>query len=155
MSNLENTETVNDTTEITVEEVMEMEKEKQATQEVQEEVIERPYTLRNFKDSDLFPLLRILKKIGVRDFKPAFIQVASGQKSIKDVGILATFDIADILVGNFPKAEEEIYALWSDISGIPVAEMKEMEFGTLPMMIYDSFTGVKNTGFFKVLSKLL
>lgn len=123
--------------------------------EVAEEVYEKPYTLRNFKDADLFPLLHILKKIGVRDFKPAFIQVATGKKTIKDIGILAAFDMVDILVGNLPKAEDEIYALWSDISGIPVKEMKEMEFGTLPMMIHDSFAGVKNTGFFKVLSKLL
>ena len=120
-----------------------------------EEVIEKPYTLRNLKDGDLWPLLKILKRIGVKDFKTAFIQVATGQKTVKQLGILATLDIADILIGNLGKAEEDIYALWSDISGIPVEEMKEMEFGTLPLMIYDTFSGVKNTAFFKVLSKLL
>lgn len=145
MSNLEKTTEVIDNT---VEEGAELLK-------AEEEVYVKPYNLRNFKDADLFPLLRILKKIGVRDFKPAFIQVASGQKSLKDIGILAAFDMADVLIGNLPKAEDEIYVLWSEISGIPVEQMKEMEFGTLPMMIYDSFAGVKNTGFFKVLSKLL
>ena len=34
-------------------------------------------------------------------------------------------------------------------------EIKEMEFGTLPMMIVDTFAKAKNTSFFKVLSKLL
>lgn len=124
-------------------------------EETVEEVFEKPYTLRKLKDADLFPLLLILKKIGIRDFKAAFIQVATGKKTLKELGVLATFDMVDILVGNLSKAENEIYALWSDISGIPVEEMKEMEFGTLPMMIYDSFAEVKNTGFFKVLSKLL
>ena len=47
-----------------------------------EPVIERPYTLRRLKDGDLFPLLKILKKIGIRDCKEAFIQVASGEKSV-------------------------------------------------------------------------
>lgn len=119
------------------------------------EVIERPYTLRKFKDGDLFLLLQILKKIGIKDCKEAFIQVASGEKSVKEIGILTAFDLADILIGNLAKAEDEIYTLYSSLSGIPVEEMKEMEFGTLPLMIYDSFSEVKNTAFFKVLSKLL
>jgi hypothetical protein len=120
-----------------------------------EPVIERPYTLRRLKDGDLFPLLKILKKIGIRDCKEAFIQVASGEKSVKQIGIMASFDIADILIGNLAKAEDEIYELWSDLSGIPAEEMKDMEFGTLPLMIMDTFSEARNTGFFRVLSRFL
>ncbi len=123
--------------------------------ELQEEMIERSYELRDLKDKDLFPMLKILKKIGIKDFKSAFIQVASGEKSVKDIGILTAFDMADILIGNLTAAEDEIYSLWSDISGIPVDEMKEMEFGTLPLMITDTFNKARNTSFFKVLFKLL
>ncbi len=129
--------------------------EKDKIEEVVEETIVRPYTLRKFKDGDLFLLLQILKKIGIKDCKEAFIQVASGEKSLRDVGILASFDLADILIGNLSKAEDELYSLYSDLSGIAVVDMKEMEFGTLPLMIYDSFNEVRNTAFFKVLSKLL
>lgn len=103
----------------------------------------------------MFPLLKIFKKIGIKDFKEAFQQVANGNKTMKQVGVSVVLDMADTLVSNIDKAETDIYNLWSDISGIPVEEMKEMEFGTLPMMIYDSFSGVKNTSFFKVLAKLL
>ena len=135
------------------------EKEVESTEtedeKVEETEIERPYKLRKFKDSDLFPLLQILKKIGIKDCKEAFFQVASGEKSMKEIGIMASFDLADILIGNITKAESEIYALYSSLSGIPAEEIKEMEFGTLPLMIYDSFSEVKNTSFFKVLSKLL
>ena len=120
-----------------------------------EEVIERQYTLRDLKDKDLFKLLQILKKIGVKDFKEAFFQVASGEKTIKEIGIFTAFDMADVLIGNLGKAEAEIYGLWADISGIPAEEIKEMEFGTLPMMIVDTFAKAKNTSFLKVLSKLL
>lgn len=123
--------------------------------EMEEEVEVRPYTLRKFKDGDLFPLLNILKKIGIKDCKEAFIQVATGDKTVKQVGILAAFDMADIFIGNLPKAETEIYALYADMAGITVEQIKEMEFGTLPLMIYDSFHEVKNTSFFKVLSRLL
>ncbi|GFI18889.1 hypothetical protein IMSAGC009_04068 [Lachnospiraceae bacterium] len=118
-------------------------------------VIERPYTLRRLKDGDLFPLLKILKKIGIRDCKEAFIQVASGEKSVKEIGVMASFDITDILIGNLAKAEDEIYELWSDLSGIPAGEMKDMEFGTLPLMIMDTFSEARNTVFFRVLSRFL
>ena len=136
--------------------VIEIEKAKETVEEeTTEVVIERPYTLRKFKDSDLFKMLQILKKIGIKDCKEAFVQVASGEKTLKQIGILASFDLADILIGNLAKVENEVYDLYSDMSGIPVDDMKEMEFGTLPLMIYDSFGEVKNTAFFKVLSKLL
>ena len=124
-------------------------------EEAVEAVVERPYTLRKFKDGDLWPLLQILKKIGIKDCKEAFMQVASGEKTVKDIGILAAFDLADILIGNLTKVEEEVYSLYSDMAGIAADDIKSMEFGTLPLMIMDSFNEVKNTSFFKVLSKLL
>ena len=120
-----------------------------------EEVIERGYTLRRFNDGDLFPLLKILKKIGLKDCKEAFMQVSTGEKTLNEIGILASFDLADILIGNLTKVEEEVYNLYSDMSGISADEIRAMEFGTLPLMIMDSFNEVKNTSFFKVLSKLL
>lgn len=126
-----------------------------AVEETVEEVIERPYTLRKFNDGDLFPILKILKKIGIKDCKEAFVQVASGEKTLKEIGILASFDLADILIGNLTKVEEEVYSLYSDMSGLAADDIKSMEFGTLPLMIMDSFNEVKNTSFFKVLSKLL
>lgn len=132
-----------------------MSKEKEQAADKEEEVIERSYKLRSLRDSDLFALLKILKKIGIKDCKEAFIQVASGEKTLKQIGIMASFDIADILIGNLAKVENEVYEMWSDISGIPVEELKEMEFGTLPLMIMDTFSEVKNTSFFKVFSKFL
>lgn len=120
-----------------------------------EEVIERPYTLRKLKDSDLMPVLRLFRKLGLKDFKDVFIR-ATDSEDAEEVGKLVAIDIADMVIekisGGFG---EEIYSFWSELSGIPVEEIKEMEFGTLPLMIYDSFNEVKNTAFFKVLFKLL
>lgn len=135
--------------------------------EGQEENIERTYELRNLRDKDLFPLLNILKKVGIKDFKKAFRQEEADKKEtngeqaesvenvIKNIGISVAIDIVDLLIRNLGNVEDEVYTLWSDISGIPVDEMKEMEFGTLPLMIADTFSQAKNTSFFRVLSKFL
>ncbi len=117
--------------------------------------IERPYTLRKLKDGDLFPVLKILRKVGVKDCKEAFVQVASGEKTLKQIGIMASFDMADILIRNLPCVLDEAYGLWSDLSGIPAEEIKDMEFGTLPLMILDTFSEARNTSFFRVLSRFL
>jgi len=120
-----------------------------------EEIIERPYTLRKLKDGDLFPLLQLLRKIGFKEFKKAFAQVTEGT-DLKELGISVFLDIADKIIENISgDAGEDIYAFWAELSGIPSEEIKEMEFGTLPMMIIDTFNEAKNTSFFKVLSKLL
>lgn len=126
-----------------------------ADTEKTEAPILRPYTLRRLKDADLFPMLKILKKIDISDCKDAFIQTASGEKTLEEIGIAVSIDIADVLIRNLDKAQEEIYGLWSDLSGLPVEEMKEMEFGTLPLMIMDTFSEARNTSFFKVLSRFL
>lgn len=136
------------------EEIKKMQEDIGVEEEKEEkEPITRPYTLRNLKDGDLFPLLKILKKIGISDCKDAFIQVASGERGLEQIGMEVSLNIADILIRNIEKTEEEIYGLWSDISGIPEEEIKNMEFGTLPLMIMDTFSEAKNTSFFRVLSR--
>lgn len=120
-----------------------------------DETVERPYTLRKLKDGDLFPLLQLFRKLGLKEFKDAFMQMAEG-RSVNEVGKIVFLEIADIMIGKLGgETGEEIYNFYSELSGIPVADIKQMEFGTLPLMIYDSFDEIKNTAFFKVLFKLL
>ena len=119
------------------------------------EIIERPYTLRKLKDGDLIPLLGLFRKLGLKEFKDVVGRVANGG-SVEEVGLNAIMNIGDVIIENLEgNAGEAIYDFWSGLSGIPVEEIKEMEFGTLPLMIYDSFSEVKNASFFKVLAKLL
>lgn len=123
--------------------------------EAVEEVIERPYTLRKLKDGDLFPLLSLMRKLGINEFKDVVTSFAKGD-DVQKIGVGVILGLADVIIANLDGAAgEAIYSFYSSMSGIPVEEMKEMEFGTLPMMIYDSFSEVKNTSFFKVLAKLL
>ncbi|MBO7222169.1 MAG: hypothetical protein J6V37_03855 [Clostridia bacterium] len=116
---------------------------------------ERNYTLRKLKDGDLMSLLRILRKLGLKEFKDV-VKMASDGKSVEEIGVAALLNVADKMIESLDQgAGDEIYSFYSDLSGIPADEIKEMEFGTLPLMIYDSFAEVKNASFFKVLAKLL
>lgn len=121
-----------------------------------EEIVERPYTLRRLKDKDLFPILGIISRVFPDDLAKIFVQVASKEKNLQEIGILAVSKLVFAVIKNLSNESlaEDVYALLSDISGIPAEEIGEMEFGTTPMMIWDIVNNEKNTGFFKVLSKL-
>lgn len=132
-----------------------MSKAAEKATEANEEIIERPYTLRKLKDGDLIPLLGLFRKLGLKDFKDTIVKAANGGNAA-EIGVEALLNIGDVVIANLETdAGEAIYDFYSSLSGIPVEDMKEMEFGTLPLMIYDSFSEVKNTSFFKVLAKLL
>lgn len=123
--------------------------------EVAEEAIERPYTLRKLKDGDLIPLLGLFRKLGLKDFKETIVKTADGG-SVAEIGVEVLLNLGDVIIANLETdAGEAVYEFYSSMSGIPAENMKEMEFGTLPLMIYDSFSEVKNSSFFKVLAKLL
>ena len=119
-----------------------------------EETVERSYTLRRLTDCDLFPILDILGKVLPDDLAAVLMQVVSKEKSLKEVGVVVVVRLVKAIFSNMGKVKDELYELLSDVSGIPVAELAEMPFGTTPMMVWDIVNNEKNAGFFKVLSKL-
>ena len=120
----------------------------------QEEIMEKPYTLRRLKDRDLFPVLHILGEVFPDDLAKIFVQVTTKEKSVQEVGAAAIVKMVLAVLKNMDKVQEDVYSLLSDVSGIPAADIAEMEFGTTPNMIWDIINNEKNNGFFKVLSKL-
>jgi hypothetical protein len=120
----------------------------------QEETVERSYTLRRLKDRDLFPILGIISEVFPDDLAKTFVQLSTKEKTVQEVGAMAVLKIVLAVLKNMDKVKDEVYALLSDVSGIPAAEIAEMEFGTTPNMIWDIIGNEKNCGFFKVLSKL-
>ena len=120
----------------------------------QEEIMEKPYTLRRLVDRDLFPILGIIGEVFPDDLAKAFVQVTTKEKSVQEVGAAAILKMVLAVLKNMDKVQEDVYSLLSDVSGIPAADIPEMEFGTTPNMIWDIVNNEKNNGFFKVLSKL-
>ena len=120
----------------------------------QEEVMEKPYTLRRLVDRDLFPILGIIGEVFPDDLAKVFMQVTTKEKSVHEVGAMAIMKMILAVLKNMDKVQDDVYNLLSDVSGIPAADIANMEFGTTPNMIWDIVNNEKNCGFFKVLSKL-
>ena len=117
------------------------------------EMNDKPYSLRALKDRDLFPILDIIATVLPDDLADVFVQIVTKEKSVNEVGGMVVYKIVIAVLKNINKVQNELYALLSDISGIPADEIPDMEFGTTPAMIWDIVSNAKNASFFKVLSK--
>lgn len=113
----------------------------------------KPYSLRNLKDRDLFPILDIIATVLPDDLADVFVQIVTKEKSVNEVGGMVVYKIVVAVLKNISKVQDDLYALLSDMSGIPADEIPDMEFGTTPAMIWDIVSNAKNASFFKVLSK--
>ena len=118
-----------------------------------EEVIEKPYTLRKLKDSDLWAILRILKKALPDNIAGVFMKLLTGEMKAEEAGMLGLMNVAVEVLKNADKAEKEIAEFCANMAGVTVEELADMEFGTTPMIFMDVFGDAKNLSFFKALSK--
>lgn len=123
------------------------------TEEVTEEV--KPYKLRSLKDKDFYPMLDIITATLPDALADVFVQLATGEKSVDEIGGMVVYKIAVSVLKNVSAIPDKIYPLLSDLSGIPADEIPEMPFGTTPSMIWDIVADAKNASFFRALSKLL
>lgn len=123
------------------------------TEEVTEEI--KPYKLRSLKDKDFYPMLDIITATLPDDLADVFVQLATGEKSVDEIGGMVVYKIAVSVLKNISAIPDKIYPLLSDLSGIPADEIPEMPFGTTPSMIWDIIADAKNASFFRALSKLL
>jgi hypothetical protein len=123
------------------------------TEEVTEEI--KPYKLRSLKDKDFYPMLDIITATLPDDLADVFVQLATGEKSVDEIGGMVVYKIAVSVLKNVSAIPDKIYPLLSDLSGIPADEIPEMPFGTTPSMIWDIISDAKNASFFRALSKLL
>ena len=129
--------------------------------EIKEETVEKPYTLRELEDEDLYTVLEIVGKVLPEDAKEAFAQAVSeeGEEGVKNklekLGGKIAFDLIKYILKNFKSVKNEVYAFLSDLSGLPADDIRKMPFGTTPAMLKEVFLSEKNSSFFKGFSKLL
>lgn len=106
---------------------------------------EKTYTLRGLTAEDVFPMLKIISGIGLKELKSCF-DSAELRDAIKNmsqgkeegetvdttaVGLMVAVDIASIIFANLPKCKDDIYQLLSGLSG-----MKQKEIAELPMNVF-------------------
>lgn len=133
---------------------------------VPETVVVKPYKLRKLKASELFPMLNIFKKIGLKNFtgllqnediRNLIVKLKNGrageiaEDELVGVGSIV-FEMAQIILDGAVNCENELFTIISNVSNLTVDEVKELDIDVLFEMIVDLIK--ENKDFIKAVSKL-
>lgn len=124
------------------------------------------YTFRKLDATDMFLMFKILGKIGINEFADCFgkdnVQKMMGTitgeggmaKFTTQMGIAVTLEIVNVILGNLPKCEAEIFQMLSNTSNLSVDEVKKLDFPTFTAMVIDFIKKDEFKDFIKVVSAL-
>lgn len=116
---------------------------------------EKKYTLRNLRADDMFTMLRIINKIGLKEARDCFNSVEI-RKAISDakeagqengaedalasaVGMQIMIDVAALLVSKLPDCEKELYAFLASLAGTSAKEIASLPMAAFYDLIMDVF----------------
>jgi hypothetical protein len=139
-------------------------------------VEQKPYTLRDLCGRDIFPMSRIISKIGIDRVKEAFnqddikamVKSANRQKGEDDsddapvsddvvtsVGMSIVLSITQIALAHMSDCESEIYDFLASLSGMKAEDIAALPIETFAGMVVEVFQKPEFSNFIKVVSKLL
>ena len=117
--------------------------------------------LRKLTSKDIFPMSKIISKIGIKEFKECFesdaVKNATKDKNNVDVtalGMAVMFDVAGVILAHLSDCENDIYNFLADLSGVSVKELQAVSMAELAEMIIDLVQKEEFKDFFKVVTKL-
>lgn len=119
------------------------------------------FEFRALKAADLFPMMKIMGKVGINEFKDKISPEALGQmiNGGKDengidtaniVGFSILLDVVDVLANNLPKCEKEIYAFLASVSNLSAKEIASLSPADFAKMIITLFQNEDFRDFFTV-----
>lgn len=125
------------------------------------EMNKRNFELRKLCTKDLFPMLKIVSKIGVGEFRKCFDSInaqtltSAGEIDVKAIGIGVILEAADILLNNIGGCEKDIYSLLADLSGMNAKDISELDMTVFVEMITQLVSKEEFKDFFMAVSKLI
>ena len=127
---------------------------------------EKVYTFRKLEATDVFLMFKILGKIGINEFAECFgkdsvqkmFSTLTGEKAVANftqtMGIAITLEVVNVVLGNLPKCEQEIFQMLSQTSNLTVDQIKKLDFPTFTAMVIDFVKKDEFKDFIKVVSVL-
>lgn len=128
----------------------------------------KPYTFRKLNSTDLFPMIKLITKIGIDELTEVF--EGDTIKSIVDsvtkkeeniagkeiiVGVGVALKLVNKIMEHIPLCENEIYTLLSRVSSMDVEQIKILDLDVFMGMLIDFVMKDEFKDFFKVASKYI
>ncbi len=143
----------------------------------------KKYELRELNAQDIFSMSRIIKKIGVANFKKCFDndeikaaiaeylkaekpaeaeKVENAEKAetgnklegLTIAGIDITFEVVNVIFDRLPECENELYSFLSSLSGLKIPAIQKLPMADFFDMVIDVIKKPEFKDFFKRASRL-
>lgn len=128
------------------------------------------YEIRPLNARDIFPMTKIIRKIGLKDFgkcfEPEEIKAITDtfsengeEKSTEDlaeiVGVSVVLKVVDIILEHLPDAGEEVFAFIAGLIGRTKDEVAMLPMDVFFELVVDVFKRKEFVGFMKAVSRLV
>lgn len=135
--------------------------------EEEQAVAPKLYEIRTLNARDIFPMTKIIRKIGLKDFGKCFepeeisaiTESFSEKENVEDmasfVGFNVVMKILDILLERLPDVGEEVFAFLAGITGKTTEEVAALPMDVFFELLTDVFKKKEFVGFMRVVLKLL
>lgn len=138
-------------------------------EQVTEPTEQKPYTLRALCAKDVFPMVKIIRKIGLKDIGKAFDpdEIKAITESVSEeenatvdsiaetVGVAVVLKIVDVILENLEAAEQEIFGFLGGLAGMTADAVGSLPMDVFFEMLMDTFQSKEFVGFMKVVSRFL
>lgn len=123
--------------------------------------MEHNLKMRKLSGQDLFPMLKILSKVKVKDMVVDFLkkreELIKDKKELSEVetteiGMGIFVDIIDTAICNLELAKEDINRLLANLCGVNVTVIEGLEMMEYTVLVMDFFGKEELTDFFKCIS---
>lgn len=125
------------------------------------------FEFRELKSSDMFPMFKILSKMGFKDLKgkmtpdtvkglmETFTDQGGQEEDMSSyVGMSVVMDVAEVIISNLPSCEQDIFDFLGSVTGMKAKEIADLPMVTFAEMIVMFIQKEEFKDFFKVVSKL-
>lgn len=119
-----------------------------------DKVKENVYKVRSLVATDMGAICKIISAIGIRQFKDCFKVDDFKSGNVEEIGFNVLIDIGGIIISNIPKAEDDILAFVSSVTGLKISEVKALPFADYGELIVQIATKEDFRDFFKRVMKL-
>ena len=131
------------------------------------EQVEKMYNIRGLGAKDIFPMVNIIRKIGLKDFgkcfepdeirsiTETFSETDNVEDMAKTVGVSVVLKIVDVILENLSAAEQEIFSFLGGITDLSVDDVANLPMDVFFELVVDVFQRKEFVGFMRAVSRLL
>ena len=130
------------------------------------EIETKKYAMRTLEAKDILPMVNIIKKFGVDEFKHILnskdIRDAideNGDVDTQKLGVIISFtialDVASIVIKNIEKCGNDVFAFLGDVTELGKEVVEKIPLDEFAELIVDFVHKKELAGFFKVVLRLL